>query len=136
MGLDTSHNCWHGSYSSFTRWRHALAEAAGYPVWKVETDKGYFQPCIILDWGHLPPGHLLGDWPAVPPDPLLILLTHQDCEGKIEAQHCPHLANAIEALIPKLDDTPKAWASDAELARRFVTGLRKAHKAGEDVDFH
>lgn len=21
MGLDTSHDCWHGAYSAFTRWR-------------------------------------------------------------------------------------------------------------------
>ena len=31
MGLDTSHDCWHGAYSAFNRWRCAIAKAAGLP---------------------------------------------------------------------------------------------------------
>jgi hypothetical protein len=29
MGLDTSHDCWHGAYSAFMRWRSELCRAAG-----------------------------------------------------------------------------------------------------------
>lgn len=25
MGLDVSHDAWHGAYSAFTRWRHEIA---------------------------------------------------------------------------------------------------------------
>lgn len=32
MGLDVSHDAWHGAYSAFTRWRNCLAEDAGYPL--------------------------------------------------------------------------------------------------------
>lgn len=32
MGLDTTHNAWHGPYSSFNRWRHWLAEQIGIPL--------------------------------------------------------------------------------------------------------
>lgn len=32
MGLDTSHDCWHGAYSAFMRWRRAVAKAAGIPL--------------------------------------------------------------------------------------------------------
>jgi hypothetical protein len=32
MGLDTSHGCWHGAYSAFSRWRTKLAEVAGVPL--------------------------------------------------------------------------------------------------------
>ena len=32
MGLDTTHDCFHGAYSAFSRWRNAVAEAAGYMV--------------------------------------------------------------------------------------------------------
>ena len=28
MGLDTTHDCWHGPYSMFMRWRTAIAAAA------------------------------------------------------------------------------------------------------------
>lgn len=31
MGLDCSHNAWHGAYSAFMRWRIKLAEVAGLP---------------------------------------------------------------------------------------------------------
>ena len=31
MGLDTTHDCWHGAYSAFMRWRQKLAEVAGLP---------------------------------------------------------------------------------------------------------
>ena len=26
MGLDTTHGCWHGTYSAFNRWRNKIAE--------------------------------------------------------------------------------------------------------------
>jgi hypothetical protein len=32
MGLDTTHDCWHGSYGGFNRWRNAIAAAAGYTL--------------------------------------------------------------------------------------------------------
>lgn len=48
MGLDTSHDCWHGAYSAFHRWRQKLAEVAGLPpldlmegFWRRPTDKEY-----------------------------------------------------------------------------------------------
>lgn len=32
MGLDTTHDCWHGAYSAFMRWRRGIAKAAGIPL--------------------------------------------------------------------------------------------------------
>lgn len=29
MGLDTTHDCWHGAYSAFHRFRHGIARAIG-----------------------------------------------------------------------------------------------------------
>lgn len=90
----------------------------------------------MLDWGHLPNGHLEGEWDVIPHDPLLILLTHKDCEGRIKTEHCAALADSLENLLPNLDDAKSAWKSDAELTRLFIAGLRQAAAAGEDVDFH
>ena len=135
MALDTSHDCWHGAYSSFKHWRHAVAEAAGYWVAPVKFENGITQDTIILDWGHLPPGHLEGEWDEIPYDPLVILLTHQDFEGRIKAAHCNALADALEAILPKMDDS-EGYKTPAERTRQFITGLRAAATAGEDVDFH
>lgn len=41
MGLDTSHDCWHGAYSAFNRWREAVAKAAGIPLQLMEGFWGY-----------------------------------------------------------------------------------------------
>ncbi len=77
MGLDTTHDCWHGSYGSFSRFRDALATAAGY-----DTD----------GWP---------DWPAE--DPLILLIHHSDCDGFIHTLLCRPLAARIDELIPHLD---------------------------------
>ena len=52
MGLDVSHSAWHGACGAFTRWRHLLAEAAGYAVWMVKFDSGETMPTVMIDWGH------------------------------------------------------------------------------------
>ncbi len=36
MGLDVSHDCWHGAYSAFMRWRQEIARAAGIPLTLME----------------------------------------------------------------------------------------------------
>lgn len=41
MGLDTSHDCWHGAYSAFNRWREGIAKAAGIPLPLME---GFYYP--------------------------------------------------------------------------------------------
>ena len=73
MGLDTTHGCWHGAYSAFQRWRHKLAEVAGYDVVKVKYDDGFTMDTVLVDWGHLH-GQLHGEWNRTPEDPLLVLL--------------------------------------------------------------
>lgn len=135
MGLDISHDCWHGPYSAFTHWRHAVARAAGYAVWPVKYEDGTTMDCVMLDWGHLPDGHLQGEWDEIPADPLLILLTHQDCEGRIKSEHCSAVADALEAILPGMNDS-NGFTPPAERTRRFIEGLRAAAKAGEDVEFY
>ena len=44
MGLDTTHNAWHGSYTGFTRWRQAVAKAAGWSNTGVDEYEYYTVP--------------------------------------------------------------------------------------------
>ena len=130
MGLDTTHNCWHGPYSAFSRFRNALVEAAGIPL----TGDGRFDSADI-DWDQFKDGNFYGEWQTPPDDPLYILIVHSDCEGVIKAEHAPHLAERIEQLIPSLPpDGPDRdrWQAAARL---FVYGLRQAAAANEDVGF-
>ena len=41
MGLDISHDCWHGAYSAFMRWRIEIGKAAGISLPLMEGFWGY-----------------------------------------------------------------------------------------------
>jgi hypothetical protein len=144
MGLDTSHDCWHGAYSAFNRWRDQLAEAAGYTGHKSASGTGYTPD---IDWGDIEStiGHdLNGKWPAIPvrpsgkPDPLIILLAHSDCGGELHWEFCGALADRLEELLPELDkleDDNGHIGNWREKTEQFIAGLREAHKAKENVEF-
>lgn len=140
MGLDTSHGCWHGAYSAFMRWRHKIAEVAGYAVWKVKHDDGMVQDTIMMDWGHIirdNPGYLMGEWNTVPADPLVMLFAHQDCEGVIHPEHAGPIADRLEELFPLLDGDGGGHVGDYHAKTQlFIDGLRLAASKGEPVDFH
>lgn len=121
MGLDTSHGCWHGSYSSFNDWREWLSQL-----------------------GHVVLPEMAGfggskDWDKN--DILTVLLDHSDCDGVIKAEDCLPLAERLEELLP---DTPsevmarllgrgEGWM--IESLHNWINGLREAGEAGEDVEF-
>jgi hypothetical protein len=148
MGLDTTHDCFHGSYRAFNVWRNKLAEVAGYqfavppeyPMGEVavvnESKTGRELP--LIDWGHLAPREdspaLNGEWEETPKDPLLVLLVHYDCDGYIKPEQAGPLADRLEDLIPKLPEQSKLrWQSTTE---QFIKGLREAAAKGETVGFH
>lgn len=140
MGLDTSHDCWHGPYSAFTRWRLAVAEAAGYTVWPVTYENGMAMNTVMIDWGHIMaenPDALNGEWRTVPADPLLYLIVHQDCEGVIHPQHAAPLADRLESLLDRIPETGRGeWERLRDKTVLFIAGLRDAATKGEDVEFH
>lgn len=135
MGLDTSHDCWHGPYSSFNRWRNEVAVAAGYAIsdfWYVGVNYDSLlatSPDFLGEW---PEGYDIGD-------PLLYLLAHSDCDGVIHPREGRLLADRLDALLPVLADSevpgPRGTSVFAA-TEQFIAGLRDAAAAGEDVDFH
>jgi hypothetical protein len=120
MGLDTSHDCWHGAYSAFMRWREKLTEIAGY---------GDLGECEGFG------GNIA--WPLG--DPLVGLLTHSDCDGEIPAALCAPIADRLEQLMPALKVAGEAGGhigNYAEKTQLFIDGLRAAAAANEPVEFH
>lgn len=117
MGLDTTHDCWHGAYSTFNTWRTHLCAVAGYGDLRERT--GYKA-------GGLP-------WPG--DDVLVELLDHSDCDGELRWQICSDLAKRLEELLPAMMRvTPDGYMG--EKTRQFVDGLRLAHEVRENVEFH
>lgn len=142
MGLDTSHDCWHGSYSAFNRWRDKLAEVAGY----TGHPNANGSTTIDIDWGCIEGvigRDLDGKWPFMPvrpdgtPDPLIVLIAHQDCDGEIQAEFCAPLADRLEELIPLLgeEDGRGHVGLYRDATQTFIAGLRNAAKAKESVEF-
>jgi hypothetical protein len=124
MGLDTTHDCWHGAYSSFMKWRKALCRAAG---------RGDLLSYVGFG----------GDraWPDPSIEPLVHLLNHSDCEGYLEVEQLMPIADRLDELQPELRDIDNTdhcngpW-SHAEKARAFAAGCRLAASLGERVEFH
>lgn len=118
MGLDTTHDCWHGPYSAFMRWRCQLNhQIRGNGTGREDLEQAWKEGFY-----------------ADQSKPLNVLMNHSDCDGSIPTVICGPLANALEALVNQ--HPPRAdYDSWVPAAGRFITGLRRAAAAGEDVDF-
>lgn len=113
MGLDVSHNCWQGSYTSFHEFRLALCDAIG-----IEFDR---PDCEHYD----------GQWDELPKEPLEILIDHSDCDGHIHPREAAVLRDRLREIIPLLKDE---WV--VRKAIQFADGLDLAVDMGEIVDFY
>lgn len=158
MGLDTSHDCWHGAYSAFMQWRCGIAKAAGLPP--LQFMEGFYEYMDISHedasaavqalgfaqehkWARelLQAFYFRGNfpikWECLKPSPLHTLLNHSDCDGIIPASECAAIADALEALLPALpkDDVGGHIDNWRKKTRSFIDGLRLAAKKNEDVDF-
>ena len=150
MGLDTSHDCWHGAYSAFMRWRQEIARAAGLPP--LELMQGFYEPLTSQGLPTLYQNQGSRDdalmknldarlpilWDALKPSPLHALLYHSDCDGKLDYKDCSAIANELQKLLPKLPNGDGGghvgiWK---DKTKAFIKGLRLASKLKEDVDFH
>lgn len=119
MGLDTTHNCWHGSYSAFHRWRKKLCEVAEYG--DIEKKIGF--------GGETP-------WPDPKDDPLILLLDHPDCAGEIRWEDCAPIANRLEELMPSMQRAgEKTGEYYGQETQQFIKGLKLAASRKESVQF-
>lgn len=157
MGLDTTHNAWHGAYSAFMRWRKEIARAAGIPP--LELMEGFFTPQRKESdsFGQIPTFYLgprVDDltassikrleerlpimWDSLKPSPLHELLYHSDCDGEIPAESCGPIADALEALLPNMatGDAGGHIGDWTKKTQQFIDGLRAAAAKGEPVGFH
>lgn len=160
MGLDTSHNAFHGPYSQFNVWRHWLAEQIGIPLELMEGfyyDDAYHNPFIILN-SKFPNGDELEMsglrrlqkklpllWDAFKPSPLHKLLYHSDCDGDISYKDCGAIAKVLKELLSKIkDDSEESRSPTTErgcydgmynCTKRFMEGCELAFKEKKKLLF-
>lgn len=154
MGLDTTHDAWHGAYSAFMRWREKVAELAGLPP--LQLMEGFYQPIQGgAEYGGLPTMFCNGyqrdsdtlkrldallpiKWDCLKPSPLHELLFHSDCDGEIPAASCGPIAVELQKLIPLMPqgDGGGHIGNWRDKTQQFIDGLLAAAAAGEPVGFH
>ena len=121
MGLDTTHDCWHGPYSAFMRWREKLAEVAGYG--SLREYSGFGEGATK-------------QWPNNG-DALILLLDHSDCDGELPADRCGEIADRLAELLPAMEKADRDGLNwYASKTQAFIDGLRRAAEKRENVEFH
>ena len=119
MGLDTTHNAWHGSYSSFNEWRKWIAKQINIDLYS------------MIGFG----GE--GIWDMS--NPLYPLLDHSDCDGEIKWGDCKAIAEGLQDILDKNPDTtvpehyPDGYFIDK--TKRFIEGCWLAYSLQENIEF-
>lgn len=116
MGLDTSHNAWHGPYSSFGDFRIALANQVGINLNEMQGFGGKI-PFDTIN------------------DDVKILLDHSDCDGEILPDDCTKLAVRLRGIMQTLPKEVGDWNTYAH-CERFAKGCELAASKNEPLDFH
>ena len=134
MGLDVSHEAWHGAYSSFHRFRMAIAKVIGLDL---ESMQGYHRYVngVHCECAKKPYGV---SWDLLKHDAIFCLLNHSDCEGSIPWELLADLAKRLDDIAPLLaaDASDPESAKWSERASQFANGCRKAIEAHESLEFH
>lgn len=130
MGLDCSHDAFTGAYSSFDRFRRAVAYVIGgsWPPHedpKLNDNEWYWGDNYC---GETHPG-------------LKIFFCHSDCDGELSPEECELVAHDLEELLPKLEKMglgikqTAAAGGYAAVARQFIAGCRAAAANNEPLTF-
>lgn len=123
MGLDTTHDAWHGAYSAFNRFRQSIAKAVGVDF-PPHDDGGLDDECIYL------PDGFREQHPG-----LLVLLMHSDCDGDMSPEDCRLIAAELRALSVEESLSGGHMPSVQEAVGRFAAGCEAAADAGERLEF-
>lgn len=120
MGLDTTHDCWHGAYSSFNEFRYELGRRIGI---NLDDYKGYH-------------GNGTKELTSIA-HPLMPLFNHSDCDGELSVEECKQIVSGlngvIEAAVPEDKDSPFSFLRKVV---QFRDGCLLAISKNEIVEFH
>lgn len=143
MGLDTSHDAFHGAYSAFNSLRQEVAAVIG----------GSYPPHWLRSFNGDPAmderGHVLTDltldreriyYPDDIGDGMREFLMHSDCDGDISPEMCVKVADDLEAILDRMPEGGHghiaARGGYREVLRKFIAGCRAAAAEGVPLGFH
>lgn len=117
MGLDTSHNCWHGSYTSFNEFRFALGRQIGINLSE-----------YIGFGGDKDPDSVKHD--ANP------LLFHSDCDGELSVDESKRIVTGLNDILEKFNLNIANYTGIEQDIIQFRDGCLDAISKNETIDFH
>lgn len=133
MGLDCSHDAFHGAYSAFQRLRKFICASIGgsYPSHEVE--------------GLEPEMWYYGEGYNREKNPgLFEFLSHSDCDGEISPYMCSIVADELESIMPLIEERERSnvayghltkYGGYAGTTKQFIDGCRKAAELNEPLEF-
>jgi len=120
MGLDTSHDAWHGPYTAFMRWRRWVAKQIGIPLdlmegfysWEWDGSEDlmshfqtlYANPIAFDTLDAMKQFRNAIPWSAIKETPLRDLLHHSDCDGELAWEVCKNIADALQEIVDTVED--------------------------------
>ena len=117
MGLDCSHDAFHGAYSAFNRLRQEIARAIGGSY------SPHNDPSLDYDLWYWGDGYNKKSHPG-----LHEFFCHSDCDGEIAPEMCILVADELEAILPNI-------SSNRQSVQNFIDGCRRAAAANEPLLF-
>lgn len=130
--MTISHGCFSGTEDTFDTLRLVWAQVAGYGVMDFRNQGGPVMP--RLEYFRFSVEDMRGDWPdGAPDDPLVILLAHEEREGRIQWIHASYIADRLDELSElMLKQNMMPWVL---ITQQFANGLRHAAHYRQDVMF-
>jgi hypothetical protein len=119
MGLDTTHNCWHAPYSSFSEFRHSLGRQIGIDLDEYigYGDKGTKN---LTDIQH----------------DLMPLFNHSDCDGELSVEESKQIVKGLNNILDNFNEEVKSSYNFKENIIQFRDGCLDAISKNEIVGFH
>jgi len=134
MGLDCSHDAFHGAYSAFDRFRRFILKSIGgsFPPHEDKTldnNYWYWDDEFYSEKTH---------------KGLYEFFIHSNCDGEINPEICKMIADELEAILPQIESLSKTELVSGHIERdggyikitqRFINGCRLAYKNNEPLRF-
>jgi hypothetical protein len=118
MGLDTSHDCWHGPYGSFNRFRTTLAKQIGIDL---NDYNGYG-------------GEGNKDLNSIDHD-IMPLLNHSDCDGRLTIAESRRIIKGLNNILENYKEDIPCDYDFKEQIERFRNGCTDAVSKRQMIKF-
>lgn len=119
MGLNTTHNCWHGPYSSFNAFRFALARQIGI---NLDEYDGYNSKGTK-------------DLETIEHD-LQPLFNHSDCDGDLKVEESVQIVKGLNNVLDNFNEELQMPTNFKENIIQFRDGCLEAIHNNEIIKFH